>query len=80
MEDCIYEINEETDIIEGKEVRTYGISVFSSKAEFHAEPIGCVSGITSDYSFICKIFNYLTEYKPSPIHLRDIIEDILARS
>ena len=76
MTDYIYKITEDVEVIEGAKITVYGISVHSDKI---SEPIYFVEGITSDYKFITEIANCLNTHKPSPIHLKDIIEDILIK-
>jgi len=79
MEEYSYKIHEETELIEEQYVRVFGISAFSSDISSLGCPVCTVRGITSSYTYITEILSVINIYKPSPVHLKDVIEDILAK-
>ena len=79
MEYYVYKINEDHEIIEGRRIKVYGISVFLKNTSKSKNPLAEIHGITSLYSSITEILKFVVKFKPSPIHLKDVIDDILAR-
>ena len=79
MGNYIYKINEEIQIIENSRVKMYGISIFYSDSSPDSEPLEEIKAITSKLSFITEILRLVIRFKPSPIHLKDIVSDIITR-
>ena len=79
MENYVYKINESYEIIENARVKVYGISVFNIDLLSDKDPLEEIKGITSERSYIDEILKFVCKFKPSPIHLYDVICDILAR-
>lgn len=68
-----YRLLEKTQTIEGKELRTYGVSAFDSSGKLICE-VSDITAVKEKAEYLAKLCEKM---KLSPIHLFDVAEDYI---
>ena len=78
MSNIIYEVTEDTYLIDGEPKQIYGIAVYSNdKSNTQKTLLKSIRDITTDKYRLSKLAQACNSCHLSPIHLKDIVEDFL---
>lgn len=78
MSSIIYEVTEDTYLIDGELKQIYGIAVYSNdKNNAKKTLLKAINNITTDKYKLSQLAKACNSCNLSPIHLKDIVEDFL---